>query len=363
VTAVTPGVPVISPALAELYRWVLLHHGLVDTAARAAVAEATGSSPQEVAAGLATLVSLRLLRPSPNRPGVLLAASPDVAIAELVGPIETEIRDRQRRADTLKSELSTLHRFYSESSRGRDAREAFDVVDDAERVRATLADLSRRCTVEVFCAHPGVLSDRTVTECAPRDADLLARGVRMRSMYQHPVRVHPRTREFLAVLARAGAAVRTCAEIPDRIVILDREVAVVPDRAGSGGAVVVREPSVVDVLYRGLEQRWASALPLPCDDAPAGGYGAAGSGVRQAILRLLATGAKDEHIARRLGISVRTCRRHIAELLDELRATSRFQAGVRAAGAGLLPDSTESMPVSGADSRVWTVAGTCTAAS
>ena len=56
---------------------------------------------------------------------------------------------------------------------------------------------------------------------------------------------------------------------------------------------------------------------------------------RQAILGLLADGEKDEAIARRLSISVRTCRRHIAEYMAQVGATSRFQAGVIAA-AGLV---------------------------
>ena len=62
------------------------------------------------------------------------------------------------------------------------------------------------------------------------------------------------------------------------------------------------------------------------------------SELTQAILGQLATGAKDELIARRLGMSVRTCRRHIAAIMLHLRAESRFQAGALAAQLGLLPD-------------------------
>lgn len=36
---------------------------------------------------------------------------------------------------------------------------------------------------------------------------------------------------------------------------------------------------------------------------------------------------KDEMIARRLGMSLRTCRKHIAESMETLGASSRFQAG------------------------------------
>jgi DNA-binding NarL/FixJ family response regulator len=45
------------------------------------------------------------------------------------------------------------------------------------------------------------------------------------------------------------------------------------------------------------------------------------------IGRLMATGAKDEAIARRLGFSVRTVRTEINALVAGLGAETRFQAG------------------------------------
>jgi DNA-binding NarL/FixJ family response regulator len=59
-------------------------------------------------------------------------------------------------------------------------------------------------------------------------------------------------------------------------------------------------------------------------------------GERQAVLELMMLGAKDESIARQLGVSLRTVRRRIADLMDELGAATRFQAGMEAARRGLL---------------------------
>jgi DNA-binding NarL/FixJ family response regulator len=50
----------------------------------------------------------------------------------------------------------------------------------------------------------------------------------------------------------------------------------------------------------------------------------------------MAQGFTDEAVARKLGMSVRTCRRHIAALMGSLDAVSRFQAGVRAANTTLI---------------------------
>jgi DNA-binding NarL/FixJ family response regulator len=51
---------------------------------------------------------------------------------------------------------------------------------------------------------------------------------------------------------------------------------------------------------------------------------------------MLAAGMKDEKIARSLGISLRTLSRLLSEVMQELGASSRFEAGVRAAKLGWL---------------------------
>ncbi|WP_034094924.1 hypothetical protein, partial [Streptacidiphilus albus] len=52
-------------------------------------------------------------------------------------------------------------------------------------------------------------------------------------------------------------------------------------------------------------------------------------------LRTLGQGYTDARASRELGMSVRTYRRYVAELMNRLQATSRFQAGVRASRSGL----------------------------
>lgn len=73
-----------------------------------------------------------------------------------------------------------------------------------------------------------------------------------------------------------------------------------------------------------FEHSWAQATPLN-----PGHFGTPviSAEAKQAIVRLLTEGMKDEVIARRLGISLRTCQKHIAEIMDAFRADSRFQLG------------------------------------
>ncbi|WP_067824886.1 helix-turn-helix transcriptional regulator [Nocardia inohanensis] len=56
----------------------------------------------------------------------------------------------------------------------------------------------------------------------------------------------------------------------------------------------------------------------------------------RAVLGTLALGLKDETAARRLGVSLRTYRRQVADLMARLGVSTRFQIGVRAAELGLL---------------------------
>ncbi len=65
--------------------------------------------------------------------------------------------------------------------------------------------------------------------------------------------------------------------------------------------------------------------------------------IKASILMLLANGLKDDVIAKRIGLSVRACRGHIADLMEVFGARSRFQAGVIAARSGMLePESPSS---------------------
>lgn len=83
-----------------------------------------------------------------------------------------------------------------------------------------------------------------------------------------------------------------------------------------------------------FEQTWESAVPLGADHRRQGDDGVSASD--RELLRLLASGLTDEGAGKRLGISVRTVRRQMAALMERLNATSRFEAGLKAAQRGWL---------------------------
>jgi DNA-binding NarL/FixJ family response regulator len=66
------------------------------------------------------------------------------------------------------------------------------------------------------------------------------------------------------------------------------------------------------------------------------GHGEGLSTGEKELLLLLAKGLTDEAAAKRLGVSLRTARRQMAALMERLGATSRFEAGLKAAQRGWL---------------------------
>jgi hypothetical protein len=104
-----------------------------------------------------------------------------------------------------------------------------------------------------------------------------------------------------------------------------------PDRYQT---LVIRSLAIVKTLHALFAQSWESAaplLPVSLLDDPRQ------RDTTRQILASLSEGQKDDVAARELGISVRTYRKYVADFMRDINATSRFQAGMRAAQLQLLP--------------------------
>lgn len=157
-------------------------------------------------------------------------------------------------------------------------------------------------------------------------AELFERGVEVQVLCQHVIRFDAELREELRLLEEAGGLVRTMETLPDWFLVLGDTLALVPSPQGAG-VRAVRDPAVVSVMRAVFTDYWLRARPF----SQGGWRGTRMEDVSQevnaVIIRMLCTGAKDELVAKRLGMSVRTLRRRIADMLGGLGAASRFQAG------------------------------------
>jgi hypothetical protein len=154
-------------------------------------------------------------------------------------------------------------------------------------------------------------------------------GRRSRAVY--PLRAHHEAPEALKVRVEAGEEVRLIDDLPTRLMIIGTTHAIVPEPLGFADSprLLVRQGALVAALTLLFELYWEKAVPVSELTGPR-------NTERTFLLRQLHAGVKDEQISRTMGISLRTVRRRIAELMIELGADTRFQAGAEAARRGWL---------------------------
>ncbi|MDL4819522.1 helix-turn-helix transcriptional regulator [Actinomadura opuntiae] len=161
-------------------------------------------------------------------------------------------------------------------------------------------------------------------------------GITVRKLYTPAALADEESERELIRLADGGVRVRICtAPLPHETIIVDHRTAILagPPERGVREYTVVRSPSVVKGVISLFRATWETSADLADfrrERPPAL------SEESRHILRLLAGGLKDEAAARQLGMSLRTYRRRVAEILTLLDAGSRFQAGLRAQEFGLL---------------------------
>jgi DNA-binding NarL/FixJ family response regulator len=160
-------------------------------------------------------------------------------------------------------------------------------------------------------------------------------GLIVRKLMSPLVLADEAQRAHLRQLDAVGAQVRiSSAPLPQETIILDRRVAIVAGESSPLGRefTVTTSPVLVGGVYSLFDAAWEAAIDL---GAYLRGEIPELAPEAREILRTLGAGLTDEAAARRLGTSLRTYRRRVAELMTALDAGSRFQAGVRAGELGL----------------------------
>ena len=179
---------------------------------------------------------------------------------------------------------------------------------------------------ELLTAQPhGRRPANTLAEAENRDVKALDRGVKMRTLYQHSARHSPATREYVADIVARGADVRTLDEFFRRLIVIDRQVAVVPASDNHHVAIAIHDASLIAYLVDIFERSWERAQPFNLSGNQA--ERAIAEDVRAMTIRLLVEGHSDPASAKRLGVSTRTYAGYIAALKEEYGVQTRFQLG------------------------------------
>lgn len=324
-----------SPAMSSLDVW-----GLDDTAE--AVYRASLRNPELDVVGLAAHLELTESVVSGavdalNRVGLLArtpaglqAAPPGSALAALLQVELRALEERRARLDEVRAGLAAFSADHLMGQTRSWATVPFEVLSDVEAV-AAFEELQRGTEGEILTCHAVDEIDIVPSSFHDVVREQLAAGRQMRAVYPASVVEDAAKLEYVRHWAAAGEQVRLLPFTTREIDVFGDRVALVSSRweGQTGSMILIHAPAMVAILRELFERYWERAVPL-------NQIAEQGQDLRTRVLELLAMGAKDETIARQLGVSLRTVRRRIAELMDEVGANTRFQTGMEAHRRGLV---------------------------
>lgn len=209
-------------------------------------------------------------------------------------------------------------------------------LDGLRAVDEAVAELSERCSRDIMQLRPATgLTDETIADSKSLSSAMLSRGIIVREVHQNSVLNHQPTKRHLGWLQKEGAHVRTVPVVPAAMMIVDREICLLP--LGSTreveGALIVHSIGLVMMLVAHFMTVWRDGRAL----GPASTRDASGpSAQERQALTYWAQGLTDSMVARRLGVSERTVRRISDGLSSRLNARGRLQLGVKAMERGWL---------------------------
>jgi DNA-binding CsgD family transcriptional regulator/predicted transcriptional regulator len=294
------------------------------------VAERCGISARQAAAELRNIAALGLAFQVSRHPVRYRAVAPDLAISALIVQREEELRQ-------ARATMHQLTAVFQEASRVRHPDAHVEVVHGAPNIARLSIRVHEQTQHQLRGFDRPPYSHEPGTNYRLEDSRL-AVGVAYRVIYDNAALAIPgRMADDILPSSAAGEQARTRPELPIKMLISDDQFALIPaavtPRSIETTFVIHRSP-ILDALIALFEAEWAMATPIPgTPSAPSTG---APDSETTALLAMLAAGMTDASIARSLSWSMRTTQRRMRQLMTDLGATSRFQAGVAAREKGWL---------------------------
>jgi hypothetical protein len=254
-----------------------------------------------------------------------VAVAPDIALDPLIARQEDDLRLARQTSHVLMA-------AFRESSGRTHPAELIEIVTGADNIASRVYHFHETARVQIrtFDRPPYVMRPGSASEVAERR---LNEGVSYRTIY---------TPEAVAWSGRIDGDIRTGCEqgeqarvrpqLPIKLLITDDRIAFVPvntDHDEVAAALLIHPCDLFDALVALFESEWARALPLGAEPGSAADRERPDEHTTVLLLGLTA-GLTDAGLARSLGWSLRTTQRHLRRLMDDLGASTRFQAGLEA---------------------------------
>ncbi|HEU4999366.1 MAG TPA: helix-turn-helix transcriptional regulator [Lapillicoccus sp.] len=256
----------------------------------------------------------------------LIDEDPRETISRLISVEEDRLRRRQADLATARNALVRLHGLGAANDVPAIAPLTVEVAPTL--LRSLLDETQGMVRNVVMRSDVGSGTDQ---DWMDYNLEVVREGKEQRTVYDDSVLDSPVLSAELAEWAAAGERQRILAGVPSEFVVYGDVAVVGPEVWGDPESqyVVVRDRMLVHAFIEVFDRMWAMASPVPTrrtSDVAEDDH----------LLALLSRGFKDEAIARYLGWSLRTVRRRVARLMDELGAKTRFQLGAEAVRAGRL---------------------------
>jgi hypothetical protein len=245
--------------------------------------------------------------------------------SRVVSPLSQEAAKLLSESSQWSSAFSSLAQSWRRAPQSA-ARGPFTYLRGGTTINNVLDQLLAECEEELLTAQPEAGRDpRFLAKAALRDIELLERGATMRTLYQHSARRSSVTHKYVAAVTARGAEVRTLDEVFNRMIVVDRRVALLPNKDEFGVAVAIREPAVLAFLVDVFERSWERGRLFTNRETSLMKDIAAEQ--RAMTMRMLIEGHSDPVSAKRLGVSPRTYAGYVADLKADYDAQTRFQLG------------------------------------
>ncbi|MFJ5923832.1 LuxR C-terminal-related transcriptional regulator [Kitasatospora sp. NPDC092948] len=227
-------------------------------------------------------------------------------------------------AATVSDLLADLRQAYD--GRSVDPRAGLvDLVRGSTAINARIGQLLDGCTTELLVCQPGGARSReTLEETKGRDIETIQRGVAVRTLYHADARTGEATELWVAEMTKAGAEIRTLAEPFQRMILIDRSMAVIPGNSilttsREAVAYVVNDPGVTGFLAANFERDWSRAAPWTGLEEQS-----MLTPRHEQILRALEQEQSYEAIGKQMKVSSRTVAMQVAEMKEILGVDTLF---------------------------------------
>ena len=258
----------------------------------------------------------------------IVPVPPVTAFERLLTDLQGEFLDQQRQLLDAYSYLDGLQQRFIEQRPAPETDAPADVRPEAGAFDDALKQVIAEARSEVLCWNIAL-------QQLGNDQPVAAQVARIKTVYDTAF-LHREGGVIALRRARsAGEDLRIADEVATSMLIVDSAALVLPLGTAPHGALLIRSTLVVEAMREFFDLIWQRSVPWidreSADEVL--------TPIQRQIMALMAIGHSDEAVGEHLGVSLRTVRRHVGEVMERLGADTRFAAGIAAARAGLLDDA------------------------